>query len=860
MIVSFDDNISERVYIAWIRIILATMKSILNESNVSIEDLFNQLYTAKDEDEVQTVIENNPIIFETSNWKPLGDNKSNYSVVKNQQSNPIAALIEKTTNSIDAILTRKCYEKGIDPKSRQAPKSMEEAVLLFFPESRDWDRQTFRRAQAEEIQILADGKGPRNKQTSNKLPTSVIIYDNGEGQHPKDFESTLLSLLRGNKNDVHFVQGKYNMGGSGAIVFCGKKRYQLIASRRYDKTGDFGFTLVREHPKSNSDNSKETWFEYLLIDNRIPSFPISQLDLGLSNRQFETGTILKLYSYQFPKGYSGFAQDLNQSINEFLFDPALPMLTIDTDERYPNNKILELDLYGLRRRLIKEKDTYISDDFTENFKDELFDEMEVSCFVFKNRIKDFDAKETKEKIQRRFFKNGMTIMFSLNGQVHGSYSSEFITRSLKMNLLKNHLLIHVDCTKMKYEFRKELFMASRDRLKDGEETQQLRHYLANKLSASDSRLNEILKARKQAVDIDASASTGDLIRNFTKSLPLNSDLLKLLGDTFKLEATKDHKGKSNSNNRRGKEKEEVPFSPKHFPSFFKVNSKAKGDVPVTQVPIGGDKSIRFSSDCEDDYFNRTEEPGDLRIALLKIASNESNGGTGPSDRKEITDVFNVTRSSPNKGTIRISLSPRDELKVGDEVQMQVSLTAPGEDFDQIFWVKIVDEQEPKENTPKKSEESEPMGLPDVVFAYETIEGKEGKAVTWQDVEDATGISGIDYKTVMVPSASGENLERIYINMDSTVLRDFKKKYKSPTVEQIELSNRKYYTSVYFHTLFLYTITKNRGYQIKQKMEGDEERYEDVDVAQYLTDLFDHYYSTFILNFGGMEEMMQGLED
>ena len=68
----------------------------------------------------------------------------------------------------------------------------------------------------------------------------------------------------------------------------------------------------------------------------------------------------------------------------------------------------------------------------------------------------------------------MAVLFSLNGQVHGHYTSEFITRSLGMNLLKHHLLIHVDCTHMNYDFRKEMFMASRDRLKKGEETQQLR--------------------------------------------------------------------------------------------------------------------------------------------------------------------------------------------------------------------------------------------------------------------------------------------------------------------------------------------------------------------------------------------------
>ena len=112
---------------------------------------------------------------------------------------------------------------------------------------------------------------------------------------------------------------------------------------------------------------------------------------------------------------------------------------------------------------------------------------------------------------------------------------------------------------------------------------------------------------------------------------------------------------------------------------------------------------------------------------------------------------------------------------------------------------------------------------------------------------------------MVPEAEGENLNSIFINMDSSVLKTFKAKDRNPNEEQITLANRKYYTTVYFHTLFLYTITKNRGYQIKQKKEN-QERYDDVDVAQYLKDLFDHYYSTFILNFGGMEEMMQGLGD
>ena len=128
--------------------------------------------------------------FKSDNWKPLGGNYSNYGVVKNQQAAPIAALIEKITNSIDAILTRKCFENDIDPKSDAAPNSMEAAIEKFFPDSKSWDLSTFRKKQSESIQILADG--PR-------MNTSLTIYDDGEGQHPEDFEDTFLSLLKGKK-------------------------------------------------------------------------------------------------------------------------------------------------------------------------------------------------------------------------------------------------------------------------------------------------------------------------------------------------------------------------------------------------------------------------------------------------------------------------------------------------------------------------------------------------------------------------------------------------------------------------------------------------------------------------------------
>ena len=80
---------------------------------ISMEQLFKELYFAQTEDDVDKVINNQPDIFKGENWYPLGGNENNFGVIENQQSNPIAALIEKITNSIDAVLMKKCLEVSV---------------------------------------------------------------------------------------------------------------------------------------------------------------------------------------------------------------------------------------------------------------------------------------------------------------------------------------------------------------------------------------------------------------------------------------------------------------------------------------------------------------------------------------------------------------------------------------------------------------------------------------------------------------------------------------------------------------------------------------------------------------------------
>ncbi len=806
--------------------------------------LFEALFNASTEREVNGVLSKYEEYFEVpTNWHPLGGNEGNYAVIKNQQSSPIAALIEKIINSIDAILMRKCEEAGIDPKSPEAPQSMEDATRRFFHRdsgswSDTWHLSTFRQKQAEEIQIHADG--PR-------METSLIIYDNGEGQHPEDFEKTFLSLLHGNKNDIPFVQGKYNMGGTGSIVFCGKKRYQLIGSRRYDGRGNFGFTLIREHPMTEHEvgTKKETWYEYFKIDDEIPNFSIDSLDLRLKGRKFTTGTIIKLYSYDLPSGArSVISRDLNQSINEFLFEAALPVYTIDKAERYPKDKNLARELFGLKRRVEADDSKYVEEMHSEDFQSATIGRMKVACYVFRSKVDERTVKETRETIRREFFKNNMSVLFSLNGQVHGHYTSEFITRALKMPLLKNHLLIHVDCTHMTYLFRKELFMASRDRLKDCEETRHLRLCLRDLLLKS--RLRDIYKSRKDSISLE-SGDTAELLKSFTKSIPLNSELLKLLHSTFKIDIPKENGHGEKTRSKEKRKQQEQPFIPRRFPSFFKLAGEGSEEKPAAKIPLEGMRTVKFFTDVEDQYFDRTHEPGDLQISLLSFRPNATTGGTDQGSPKELSDLLNVSRSSPNNGQIRIAMNPTKEAKIGDLIQVKAVLGGPGTEFEESFWVQIVDKQKPPQVTKTKEEiRPEALGLPQYHLVYRNPHESH---LTWEKFEENTG-QDMDFLTIMHPFVEGDKLVSIYINMDSNVLKTHKGRIREISEEQVELAEKKYISSVYFHVLFLFTIAKSRNYSIKR---GDGE----VDFADFLKDIFSNHYSEFLLSFG-IEQLMDSL--
>lgn len=794
-------------------------------------ELFMRLLAAGTEDEVQGILDAEGLTIDPTKWTPYGDNESFYGVVENQQAHPVPALVEKITNGIDAILEKKVLQAGLDIRSIEAPRSVREALDRYFPNHRNWDLGDARRRQARDLQIVASG--PRRD-------TSLLVYDDGVGQAPEDFSRTFLSLLRGNKNDVHFVQGKYNMGGAGAIAFCGDRRFQLVASKRYDGRHPLGFTLLRRHPPELAEaaNRKNTWYEYLMFDGEVPAVDIDELDIGLEGRTFRTGSLLKMYSYRLPEGArSIISRDLNLSLNEFLFEPALPFLTVDNNERYPDNRAPVTPVYGLKRRLEADTET-VEAHFSEVSRTGELGELGVTVYVFKARSRGQGVKETKQYVQREYFKNGMTVLFSLNGQVHGSYTSEFVTRALKMPLLKDYLLVHVDCSNLHLAVRNELFMASRDRLKSGDKADTIRKHLRDMLLASE--LREISKRRKSSLGVD-SGDAGQMLRDLTRNMPMTDALTKILRQTFNISAerpgTADKKPREEPQRPKREPREVPPFHPQRYPSAFKAKGgdAQEGGLKLYRLPAGGSRTIAFATDVENDYFDRTDDPGDLSLAIMRPSASGGGGGGKPDPNAE-GDLLDIVRTSPSEGTIKVGVRATAEMKVGDIVELVATLTSPQGDLMETVLVRITD---PERLPPRKEPDVEPpLGIPELVLC--SREGGAGLK-SWDEINEA-GIE-MNHDVVVYPFVDDDKLARIYVNVDSRVLKDFNSSARSS--EAVELAERRYISAVYFHALFLFATTKSRKYDLRR---GDGAEGEEVDVADYVSDVFNSSYAQFLLNF------------
>lgn len=597
---------------------------------------------ADSEEEIKKIL-NEYAFDETTDWKALGNSPTNWSIAGNQQNKPVPALIEKLTNSIDAVLLNACKERNIDPRSPKAPVSIKDAVSKFF-DIRDGQLEKLdpneRNKIAANVMLVASGIEPPNP--------CLSIIDKGEGQTPASIESTLLSLpgtKEANKAGIKFVQGIFNMGGTGVLRFCGSHHYQLIVTKRNPKLLDdadrefehsWSFTLIRRRFPKLGESSV---FEYLAPGGQVMNFEKHDIPVCPGKHPIphegplSWGTFIKLYEYDLiPKSLStNILLDLFYELNKHFNDMYLPIRLYERRAKYSGHSF-ETTLSGMTVRLFDNQQV-LEPGFPTGG---ILDVPEVGNIKMTiNVFKKLDTKERKRWI------NSDPIILTLNGQTHGTISKSFLSRErINLDYIENDISIVLDCSEIEPLARENLFMASRDRLKEGREQENIKELLEDYLSnheglhqlAEDRRIESIKDA------IGDNKSIRDVLDEIVEKSPIIADIFgkgsDLLTTNFALSTVKNE------------------FKGKPFPTYFTIQQSSR----EKRCPLNSYCYIKFETDARNDYFIRKRTPG-----IMKTSHEQMVRGINLWNGKA-TLTIKPTESNVQGEKIRINIQVKDKTQ------------------------------------------------------------------------------------------------------------------------------------------------------------------------------------------------------
>lgn len=595
-------------------------------------------------------------------WRDFGDREDNFSVIGNQQSRPEAALVEKVVNSVDARLLGECMAAGIDPESDVAPQSVREAVARFFEgrdtcgerdgRIRDWDK-----SKRTEVSL-----GITIAATGSKTSPCFTIADIGEGQTPDRMPDTLLSLDKKNKLSIQFVQGKFNMGGTGVLKFCGIHNLQLVISKRRPGMAprkgetvpvpdEWGFTIVRrQDPKGQAKTSVYAYLAPLGSVERPSCGEVLRFNAGSLSampsknaalaREMRWGTVIKLYDYQAPGFRSHVLRKdgLLGRLELLLPELGLPVRVHECRAYGGHEGSFDTTMTGLGVRLEDKKQENIEPGFPAPvpFKIASGEEFSARIYAFKRGRADA-------------YRKNEGIILTVNGQTHGYLPVSFFGRKkVQMGYLSDSLLVFVDCTRLSNRAREDLFMNSRDRLSGGNLRISLEEELQD-LIHNHKGLRELRDRRRQE-ETESSLAESKPLEEVLKSILRSSPSLTALF-TIGSRLPSPHKS-------AGVAGEDKPFSGSKHPTFFRFRKRDYGDVLQRTCQLNRRARIEFETDVDNDYFDRKEEPGRLELELADAA------GT----KMEAAYSLNLYN-----GVASLNLSLPEDADVGDVLGLYVTV-------------------------------------------------------------------------------------------------------------------------------------------------------------------------------------------
>ena len=439
----------------------------------------------------------------------------------------------------------------------------------------------------------------------DKGETCLTFVDNGEGQKPESFQSTFLSFSHKNKAAIPYTQGKYNMGSSGVLNYCGQRRYKLIISRHHLGKSPWGWTLVREKPQ----NSGQPVYEYYAPNNAIQTLecqgsicPLKTKD-GRTDEEIhrKTGTIVKLYNYKID-GRNDFI-GIRHGIDQNMVSTTLPVRLLDY--RYPRANrtgrgsfVDERTALGLEAELTRKKTpgAQDGDGFSPGNKITIRTEHHptIGTIVVEAVLLD-SLPDCLKNCRDRVFHH-------VNGQVQYKQMRGYLSQRINLPGLMDHVAIIIDASGLYENAQYKIWSPNRENIINTTEADIYREIVESALRNSEELKEwEQLKAVEQ-VNKAASKAQNQTFQNLLNRVP---EIKNLLGIGTELTLPKP-----------SSPKEKPPYAGIFTPTFLQLNPQSKKNQPVL-LEIGERREISFKTDAEDHYLDRADSPGRAYVTQLQ---------------------------------------------------------------------------------------------------------------------------------------------------------------------------------------------------------------------------------------------------
>jgi hypothetical protein len=602
------------------------------------KQLLLDLLAAETEADALAVLTKRGLLIDATRWRNLGSMPNNQSVVHAQQSTAPAALVEKFTNGLDAILMRLCKRAGIDPRGAAAPQNMAKAVETWLGDLSAKTPQEIR-ALAEETLVLYA--------TGTKARPCLSFYDAGEGQLPGDFPMTFCSLVYGSdegsyKGAVNFVQGRFNMGGTGVLPFCGDSRkMQLIVSRAPSDVAkephEWGFTVFCFFPSRSSPS----WKYLIGSDGNVLTAGSDPLGLvpktgaksgevsAPRERMVPSGTLIKMYDYKAPR--SNICGELFKKLEEYLLKPAMPLRIIECRPEYKAN-VMAVTVWDRLSAWGKDK---LEEGFEEGASIQLQlsngETVPVEVRVFK-AIEGAPPEEDHPQTGVRAL---------INGQSHAKRDTQFFkTKAVDKEHIAGSLLVLLDCTDLGQTSRNALFMSNRESFRDDPLLTELLRKLQKELH--DHEGLKALNLKRYQEKIASATSDDDGINALEELLKTDPALADLFGSMVPGMVAAKTADATTGTKITG---DPIPFKGTEFPTYFK---RASGATAVqVELPRGGDARVSFLTDVKNNYFSRSKNKGTCKFhGAIEPTFHLFNGRltfTFHADKKMVEDTTLITQ-------------------------------------------------------------------------------------------------------------------------------------------------------------------------------------------------------------------------